>query len=146
MRLPRVRFTVGKLVFAVVVIATNCGVLRLLSDRVETIVGNPPPADRALAGSLVALNVAEWGDCLFLTSANDHALRAFCRESLAAKCSPNYRKINGAHSRWQDSQKLPAGLPRVPWNVWVSFLLDEINCKNDEGILRLSIKSVGTRE
>jgi hypothetical protein len=121
------------------------GYLKLNRGELEPI-PIPHPGRELCLSNTSPYRIIEWGDCLFLSSANDQALRAFCRESLAAKCSPNYRKTNGAHIRWQDSQKLPAGLPRMPWNVWVSFLLDEITCKNDEGILRLSIKSVGTRE
>ena len=76
MRLPRVRFTVGQLLFATAVIAVNCGVFRLGYEMFE----NALCGDASLSilpfsfvGSLPLINVALIGTLLLMV----RSLRSF---------------------------------------------------------------------
>ena len=69
MRLPRVRLTVSKLLFAIAVIAANCGVLRLGYEMFENALVDDGPSlsilPFSLVGSLPLVNVALTGTMLF---------------------------------------------------------------------------------
>jgi hypothetical protein len=69
MRLPRVRFTVSKLLFAVAVIAVNCGVFRLGYEMFENALVEGPSLSIlpfSFVGSLPLINVALIGTVLFV--------------------------------------------------------------------------------
>ena len=84
----------------------------------------------------------EWGGRMYLSTADDHELQRFCRAALMPKCVTDSVDVYGACLRVSDRKKPRTGLPRLPAKVWVRFLVDEMSLRNEEGSLRLALKSL----
>ena len=87
----------------------------------------------------------KWGDRVYLSSTEDRDLQSICRAALSSIRLMNSRREHNGYLRASDREKPRTGLPRLPAKVWVKFLLDEMSLRNEDGSLRLALKSLLSR-
>jgi hypothetical protein len=90
----------------------------------------------------VTFRAIEWGTHRYLSPTGPHELGRFCREALTANRPSKSDYVQGSYLRESDRDKPRTGLPRLPSEVWVKFLIDELNLDNEEGGLRLALDSL----
>jgi hypothetical protein len=84
----------------------------------------------------------EWGARLYLCMANQHGLREFCRAALTPSRSTSSWYFRGSYFRESDRDKPRTGLPRLPMELWVRFLIDEMSLHDEESTLRRALDSL----
>jgi hypothetical protein len=80
---------------------------------------------------------------------DDPNLYKFCRAALTPRRRANPDDPMGGYicvSRPFDRSIPLLGLPPLPLRVWVRFVLDELNLRDEDGILRLTLESLGAAE
>jgi len=105
----------------------------------------PIPHPGKESGMTSKFKVIEWGSRMYLSTTDDHDLQSFCREALIPNHLTNSTETYRGCLRVSDREKPRIGLPRLPAKVWVKFLLDEMSLRNEEGSLRLALKSLTPR-
>ena len=107
-------------------------------DREIELVPIPHPGEEIHPAMTLKYRAIEWGDRLYLSIADERALRGFCREALIPNRPSRSEDTYGSYLRQSDHDKPQVGLPRVPLGVWVKFLANELSFENEEGSLRLA--------
>jgi hypothetical protein len=93
------------------------------------------------------LQVVPWGGRLYLSTKEYDELQAFCRPGLNLPIPENVAYLFGAvYLRESDRTKPRTGVPRLPLNVWLKFLVDELRRCNADGSPRLRLESSDLRE
>jgi hypothetical protein len=90
------------------------------------------------------IRVILWNDRLYLSAREDRGLPDLFRAALTRN-----RRVEGhtfgAYVRVSQTSELAktlTGLPRVPSQVWVKVLLDEMNPENDDRLLKIALESL----
>lgn len=77
----------------------------------------------------------EWGQRMYFVDTDDYHLWRFCRDSLTWNPAVDPSRSYTGMLRESDRDKGPAGLPRLPLRIWLTFLREETSLKNDENAL-----------
>ena len=98
----------------------------------------PKPGEGIHPRKIQKFRIVAWGERLYVCLDDVARLEDFCRASLSTNRAA--KTESGLSCRESDANKPQTGLPRLPWKVWVRFLLDEVAAKNkgDRGVADVS--------
>jgi hypothetical protein len=114
-------------------------------DKAIELVPVPHPGRDIDPHMAVEHRAIEWGARLYISPADQHELREFCRAALAPNHLSNSEYVKGTYLRESDRDRPRNGQPQLPMEVWVKFLTDELSLNNEEGSLRLALDSLIAR-
>jgi hypothetical protein len=98
----------------------------------------PNPGTETHPAVLQTLRAIQWGRRMYFVETDDYDLWRFCRDALTWNGSTDPNRRYTGFLRESDRDKVPEGLPRLPLQVWMTFLRREISLGNDEGaVVRL---------
>jgi hypothetical protein len=117
------------------------GYLKRHDGEIE-LVPIPHPGEEINPAMTVKYRAIEWGDRLYLSVADERELQGFCQKALIPNRPWHSRGGNGSYLRESDRNKPQTGLPRVPPEVWIGFLVNELSLNNEQGSLRLALDSL----
>jgi hypothetical protein len=102
----------------------------------------PNPDEQAHAAVTELYHMIEWKNHLYLVAADERSLAEFCRHTLFPDREVTSFLIYKRDVDLPYREQPQTPLPRLPLNVWVSFVLDELSLNNAEGSLRLVVDFV----
>ncbi len=86
-----------------------------------------------------------WGDRMYFSGTDYRELRELCRRALMPNRRASFYSC-WIFSRQSDRDKPQVGLPRLPLEVWVKFLLDDLSLRNKDSSVRLALESLIARD
>ncbi len=116
------------------------GYLKRHDGEIE-LVPVPHPGEEIHPAMTLKYRAIEWGDCLYLSVADERELQGFCQKALIPNRPWHSLGGYGSYLRESDRDKPQTGLPRLPPELWVRFLANELSLNNEGGSLRLALDS-----
>jgi hypothetical protein len=93
----------------------------------------PNPGTETHPLVLQTFRAIQWGRRMYLVQTDDYDFWRFCRDALTWNGSADPNRRHTGFLRESDRDKAPEGLPRLPLQVWMTFLRHEISLGNEEG-------------
>lgn len=99
------------------------------------------PGERPNPWTKAKYRAIRWGDRLYLSSTEADDIRSICRSALSPSRLGRYVPY-GLYLRESDDKKPIVGRPQLPAKVWMAFLRDELDLRNQAGSLRVALGSL----